>query len=183
MSEIERDEFASEPIEQRKARRRIFWLGVAGASLLAAVVSVIAIGGNSEARAMRGLFGQVGGAHGHGLQYAEAAREHAELAAEWLLRSVDASAEQQTRVREIVDGSFAALAPLAEQHRDHRAQLLALLAQPTIDRAALESLRAEELALANAASLALAASLADVAEALSPAQRAQLLELAARFHH
>ena len=183
MSEIERDEFGPEPIEKRRARRRIFWLGVVGASLVAAVATLVAIGGSSEARAMRGFFGHVRGPQGHGFQTAEAAREHAELAAEWLLRSVDASDEQQARVREIVGGSLAALAPLAEQHRAHHEALVELLAQPTIDRAALEGLRAGELELANEASRALVVSLADVAEALTPAQRAELLELASRFHH
>ena len=117
MSEIERDEFGPEPIEKHQARRRVFWLGVVGASVLAALASVVAIGGSSEASAMRGILGHAG--DGHGWQDAEAAREHAELAAEWLLRSVDASEEQQARVREIVDGSLAALAPIAEQHRAH----------------------------------------------------------------
>jgi len=180
MSEIEQDEFGPEPIEKGKARRRVFWLGVAGASLVAAVASVIAIGGSSEARAMRGFLGH--GPHGHGFQDAEAAREHAELAAEWLLRSVDASEEQQARVREIVDSSFEALAPLAEQHRAHHEALVEQLVQQTVDRAALESLRTQELALADAASRALVASLADVAETLTPAQRAALLDLASRFH-
>jgi len=183
MIEIERDEFGPEPIEKSRARRRVFWLGVAGASLVAAIASVIAIGGSSEASAMRGLLGHARGPHGHGFQDAEAAREHAELAAEWLLRSVDASEEQQARVREIVGGSFEALAPLAEQHRAHHEALARLLAQATVDRAALESLRARELGLADAASRTLVASLADVAETLTPAQRAELLDLAARFHH
>jgi Spy/CpxP family protein refolding chaperone len=181
MSEIERDEFGPEPIEKQRARRRVFWLGVTAAGLAAALVSVIAIGGSSEANAMRGWFGHRG--HGHGPHDAEAAREHAGLAAEWLLRSVDASDAQQARVGEILDASFATLAPLAERHRAHHAELIELLGQPTIDRAALERVRAEELALAEAASRALTASLADVAETLSAEQRAELIELAQRFHH
>jgi Spy/CpxP family protein refolding chaperone len=181
MRESERDEFGPEPIETHRAGRRVFWLGVAGASLVAALASLVAIGGSSEASAMRGLLGKA--RDGHGWQDREAAREHAELAAEWLLRSVDASEDQQARVREIVDGSFTALAPLAEQHRAHRAALIELLGQTSVDRAALERLRAEEIGLADAASRALTASLADVAETLSPAQRAELIELAARFHH
>jgi hypothetical protein len=107
MSGIERDEFGSEPIHEQRARRRVFWLGLAAASLAAVVASAIAIGAAGEARATRGLFGR---AHGpHGAEAREAAREHAELAAEWLLRSVDASEQQQARVREIVDASLAEL--------------------------------------------------------------------------
>ena len=182
MSEIDRDEFGPEPIGERRARRRVFWLGVAAASLAAAIASAIAVGGTREARAMRGFFGRDHGPHRHGFQDLEAAREHAELAAEWLLRSVDASEEQQARVREIVGASVGALAPLADQHRAHHQALVELLAQESIDRAALESLRAQELGLADQASRTLVASLADVAEALTPAQRAELLEFASRFH-
>jgi len=183
MSEIDRDEFAAEPIGQRRARRRVFWLGVAAASLVAAIASAIALGGPRDAFAMRAFFGGRHGPHGHGFEGSEAAREHAEIAAEWLLRSVDASQEQQARVREVVGASIDALAPLADQHRAHHQALVLLLAQETIDRTALESLRAQELGLAEQASRTLTASLADVAEALTPAQRAELLAFASRFHH
>lgn len=181
MTEIERDEFGPEPHETLRARRRVFWLGAAGACAVAALASAVAIFGGHDAHATRGFFGHA--AHGRGALDREAAREHAALAAEWLLRSVDANDEQQARVREIVDAAFAQLAPIAEQHRAHREELVALLGQPSIDRAALEALRAQELALADTASRALVASLADVAETLSAAQRMELLELAARFHH
>jgi hypothetical protein len=183
MNEIERDEFAAEPIGLRRARRRVFWLGIAAASLAAAIASAIAIGGTSEARAMRGFFGRDHGSHRHGFADREAAREHAQLAAEWLLRSVDASEEQQQRVREIVGAALDEIAPLAEQHRAHHQALMEVLGQETIDRGALESLRAQELALADQASRTLTAGIADVAESLTAAQRAELLEFAARFHH
>ena len=182
MSEIERDEFAREPIGDHQARRRVFWLSVLAAGLTAALASAIAIGAAGEARAMRGLFGHGHGGHGGGADGIEHAREHAELAAEWLLRSVDASEQQQARVREIVDASVEALAPLAEQHRAHHEALAELLGAERIDRAALEGLRAQELALAEQASRTLTASLADLAETLTAAQRAELLELASRFH-
>lgn len=176
MSGIERDELGPEPIGER---RRAFWLGLVAAGLAAAIASAFAIGAAGEARATRGFFGRGHGPHGHG---PEAAREHAELAAEWLLRSVDASDQQQARVREVVGASLAALGPLADQHRAHHQALVELLAQETIDRAALESLRSQELGLAEQASRTLTASIAEIAEALTPAQRAELLEFASRFH-
>jgi Spy/CpxP family protein refolding chaperone len=182
MNEIERDEFGRDPIGIRSARRRVLWLGVVAAGLAAAIAGAIAIAGSREARAMRGFFGRDHGPHHHGFADREHAREHAELAAEWLLRSVDASDEQQARVREIVGASLDALAPLAEEHRAHHAELTLLLGEETIDRGALESLRAQELALADQASRTLAARLADLAETLTAEQRAELLELASRFH-
>ena len=60
--------------------------------------------------------------------------------------------------------------------------MIELLGQETIDRGALESLRVQELELAEQASRTLVAGIADVAESLTPAQRAELLELASRFH-
>jgi len=183
MSEIEKDEFGPEPIGEHRARRRVFWLGLVGASLAAAIASAIALGAAGEARATRGFFGRAHGPHGDGPEALEAAREHAELAAQWLLRSVDASEQQQARVREIVGASLDALAPLAEQHHAHHEEFAELLAQETIDRGALERLRAQELGLAEQASRTLTASIADIAETLTPAQRAELLEFASRFHH
>jgi Spy/CpxP family protein refolding chaperone len=182
MNEIERDEFVAEGIAARRARRRVFWLGVIAASGVAAVASAIAMGGSHEARAMRGFFGRDHAHHRHGFADREAAREHAELAAEWLLRSVDATDEQQARVREIVGASLDSLAPLADQHRAHHQALIELLGQETIDRGALESLRAQELVLADQASRALVTGIADIAETLTAQQRAELLEFASRFH-
>jgi hypothetical protein len=56
------------------------------------------------------------------------------------------------------------------------------LVQPQIDRVALERLREEGLALAEEASRIAVDGVADLAEVLSPEQRAELLELAHRFH-
>ena len=58
-----------------------------------------------------------------------------------------------------------------------------ILSGPTIDRAAIEKLRAEEMALADTLSRTVAAALADSAEVLTPEQRTELLERLGRFHH
>jgi Spy/CpxP family protein refolding chaperone len=50
------------------------------------------------------------------------------------------------------------------------------LTQPSIDRAALEALRAEQLALADAASKRFIQALGDAAEVLTPEQRRNLDE-------
>jgi Spy/CpxP family protein refolding chaperone len=51
-----------------------------------------------------------------------------------------------------------------------------LLAKPNVDRAALEAIRAQEIQAADAMSKRFVQSLADVAEVLTPEQRAQLAE-------
>ena len=57
-----------------------------------------------------------------------------------------------------------------------RTKAVELLAAPTIDRAAMEQVRAGELALAETASKRVTQAIADAAETLQPAQRAKLAE-------
>ena len=57
-----------------------------------------------------------------------------------------------------------------------RKRAVELLAEPTVDRAAIEALRAEQVARADAASKRLARALGDAAEVLTPEQRKQLAE-------
>ena len=80
------------------------------------------------------------------------------------------------RAKEIAATTFDAVAPLADPHREHRERMFALLGADEIDRGALEELRAAELALAEQASRAFVSALADLAETLTPEQRAELLE-------
>jgi len=93
-----------------------------------------------------------------------------------MLSHVDASAEQKTKVANIAKAAARELAPLREQHRAARDRAMALMVAPTIDRAALEKLRADELALADTLSKRAVQSLADAAEVLTSAQREKLAQ-------
>ena len=75
------------------------------------------------------------------------------------------------------------LSPVQEQHLAQRQAWLEALQQPSIDRQALEELRQAKLHLAETASSRLVEALADVAEVLTPEQRAELTVLAARWYH
>jgi Spy/CpxP family protein refolding chaperone len=68
------------------------------------------------------------------------------------------------------------MAPLREKHREARRAVMELLAKPNVDRAAIEAIRAQEIQSADAMSRRFVQSLADVAEVLTPEQRAQLAE-------
>jgi Spy/CpxP family protein refolding chaperone len=75
---------------------------------------------------------------------------------------------------------------MAKMHGDmantHKA-LHGILAAATIDRAALERLRAAEIARIDSASRAATGAMADAAEVLRPDQRAKLATLAAEHGH
>ncbi len=95
-----------------------------------------------------------------------------------LARSVNASDEQREKIKLIAKAAAKDLMPLRETMREARKQARELLAQPAVDRAAVEKLRADQVANIDTISKRLSAALADAAEVLTPEQRK---ELAGRF--
>ena len=65
--------------------------------------------------------------------------------------------------------------------REPIAEAFALLDSGTVDRGAIEALRAEQLKLADDASKRLTQAIGDAAEVLTPAQRKDLASRIARF--
>ena len=94
---------------------------------------------------------------------------------------VDATAEQQERLRGIVRSAVRDLLPLREKAMSSRQRGRELLTQTTIDRAAIETLRAEQMALADQATRRFTQALADAASVLNPEQRRKLAEKADRW--
>jgi protein CpxP len=100
------------------------------------------------------------------------------------LDSVGASAEQEAKVHDIIAAKFTEIAPNPEEHAAMRKQALDLLAAPTIDRAAVEKLRQDVVARFDAKSKLFAAELLEIADQLTPPQRAQLTtEIAEMAQH
>jgi Spy/CpxP family protein refolding chaperone len=95
--------------------------------------------------------------------------------------AVDASSEQKQKLRAIAQHTVDELSPLRERHLDGRRQMRDVLAAPTIDRGRLEALRVEQMRLADEASRRIAASVAEAADVLTPAQRADLARRLERF--
>jgi periplasmic protein CpxP/Spy len=95
--------------------------------------------------------------------------------------AVDASTEQKQKLTGIVQRMADDLAPMRERHLDLRRQVRDVLAAPTIDRGKLDALRSEHMKLADEASRRITAALADGAEVLTPAQRADLARRLERF--
>ncbi len=108
--------------------------------------------------------------------------EHLDRMLKHLYVEVDATDTQQQQLARLVKAAVRDLLPVREQMRDARRQALALLSEPSVDRPALEALRASQLRLADQASRRLTQALADVADVLTPEQRRQLAERAERWH-
>jgi periplasmic protein CpxP/Spy len=158
----------SNAVQTPKSRR---WL--AGAALatafLAGGVTLPLVAASAQEAAQQGM-GQM--MHGHGDMHAMAMTHVPKM-----LGEVGASPDQKRRIEAILHAGFT---PMAAMHRDlvrTHASLHAILAAPTVDRAALEQLRAAEVARIDEASRGVAKALADAAEVLTPEQRAKLGKL------
>src|SRR5207244_356387 len=89
---------------------------------------------------------------------------------------IDATDAQKQQLAPIVKGAARELLPLRAKMHDARRQAVELLSGESIDRAALETLRADQLKLAEQASKRVVPARADVADALAPGQSTQLRE-------
>jgi Spy/CpxP family protein refolding chaperone len=128
------------------------------------------------------MFGHGHGRWGQHWRGAAAPGERAEFAADWVLSRVDASTEQKQQIKTMLQKAFQELQPLREQHMQNRQALVTALTQPAVDRDALDMLRQAELQLAEQASQQVVATLADIAEVLTPEQRASLVDMVSRLH-
>jgi periplasmic protein CpxP/Spy len=89
---------------------------------------------------------------------------------------LDATADQQAKIASIAKAAAADLRAMREKMQAARSQAVALLTASTIDRTAIERLRAEQIALAETASKRIAQALADAAEVLNPEQRRKVAD-------
>lgn len=102
------------------------------------------------------------------------AEQRADRMVRHLAVELDATNEQQDKLRSIVKATLKDVLPMREKLVAARGQARDLLVAPTIDRAAIEKLRAEQITLADQASKRVAQALGDAAEVLTPEQRRKL---------
>jgi periplasmic protein CpxP/Spy len=162
-------------------RRAMKWAGFFTAGVMGAVLGNTAF---SVARADFGGghgFGGHGFFRGHGGDPAKAG-ERAQMAVDVAFRMVGASDDQRAQGKAIVARHVAGAATLHARHATNRHAGLEALTGATVDRAKLESVRKAQLQLAEEASLELTDAAAELAEVLTPEQRAELATMAARFH-
>lgn len=90
-----------------------------------------------------------------------------------LVKDVGGTPQQKDRLVAIATATLAELRPLREQMRAARKRGMELLAAPTVDRAALEQLRAAQMQAADTRSRKLVQAMIEAAEVLTPEQRAK----------
>jgi Spy/CpxP family protein refolding chaperone len=170
-------ELTPTPTPPTPNRRRRFLVGATIASIVAAGVGA---GLGVKAFAHGPGFG---GWHHRGFPGDPAGtEERLDRMLRHLYIEIDATEAQQQQLGPIVKDAMRELAPLRAQLLETRRQVVELLARDTVDRQALEALRASKLQLAEQASSRLTRALADVADVLTPEQRRQLAERLARHH-
>lgn len=160
------DKQSNQTVTKPNTKRRWAIAGI-GSVLAAGLLTLTACGGGM---AMHGH-------HGRGMMMEMSPEEvgkRIDKMVNWALHDVGASTEQKQRIAQIATEAMTEMMPMRTQHKAARGRAMDLLAQPTIDRAAIEQLRVDELQLGEAASKRFAKAVADAAEVLTPEQRVKL---------
>ena len=124
------------------------------------------------------------GACGHrGWSHGDDPAERVSHIVDRVFSKVDASDEQKARIGEIATAAWKDIAPMRDQWRDARGAAILALTGDTVDRARLESLRTDQLAALQQRSATMTKALADIAEVLTPEQRAQARERLEHHRH
>lgn len=87
------------------------------------------------------------------------------------LNGTDATTEQKKKIADILGQTFKDMKPLRDQRIENRKAMQDALQAPTIDPAKIESLRADQMKIADASSKLFTKSLTDAANVLTAQQR------------
>jgi len=172
MTEIVTNPGAPVPVQRRRRRGALLVL------LIALGVGVTAFfAGQAFSQPGFGPFGH-GGWHGRGFMMGQMDPAQIEDRADRMVRhlaiEVDATAEQQERLRAVVKSAVKDLLPMREKAQAARQRGRELLTQTTIDRAAIEAFRVEQIAQADAISKRVAQAITDAATILTVEQRRKI---------
>jgi len=103
--------------------------------------------------------------------------DRADRAVRHVAIELDATPEQQQKLEAIAKSAVTDLAPLRDKVRATHQKVHELLTATTVDRAAIEKLRAEQVVTMDGLSKRIAQAVGDAAEVLTPDQRRKLGEM------
>jgi protein CpxP len=144
-------------------------------AVIAITASLIAIAGGAL------VFAHAGGTR-HGGPMGEHAVEMHLDHMQAMLTKIGASEAQKAQIDGILKPALNDMQAVHKAHFAAFKQFHEVITAPSIDRARLESLRAEQVKSLDEASKRLVTALGDAAEALSPEQRAALVQEATKHH-
>ncbi len=170
----------------RLGNRKVIALATATALAIGGFFGVQALANSQTYGHMKLNASYNGGGHGgHHKGFADWSDADIEAQIERMVKHVaieiDATQEQQEKITALVTAAAKDLKPVHDRMRATGKEIHGLLLADTIDRTALEQLRAERLAEAERISKNLGSALADVAEVLSSEQRGVLDERIKHF--
>ena len=154
-----------------KPRRRLAAFGWLTAGIIAGSTATGALTAYAHGAMKRGF----GGTHS-----VEEVQERVADRAAWVIGAIDATPEQETAIRAIVDDTVGKVYPLVQQHRDNRREFIELLARPDLEADKLEALRKAELGLIDTASAEVSGALVQLSGVLTKEQRHELMEMAGK---
>ncbi len=114
---------------------------------------------------------------GIGLLTTDQLVDRADRAVRHVAIELDATADQQAKLEAIVKSAVTDLAPMRDKVRATHQKVRELLTASTVDRAAIEKLRAEQVATMDTLSKRIAQAVGDAAEVLNADQRRKLGEM------
>ncbi|MHA1152676.1 MAG: Spy/CpxP family protein refolding chaperone [Alphaproteobacteria bacterium] len=160
----------------RNSNRKMIALATGIAIAMGGIFGVQALAGSKTYEHMKLNAGfSSGWRGGHHKGFADLSEVEIEARIERMVKhaaiEIDATPDQQAKIIALATAVAKDLKPVHDRMRATGKDLHDLLLADTIDRAALERLRAERLADAEQISKNLVSALADVAEVLSPEQR------------
>jgi periplasmic protein CpxP/Spy len=159
----------------RRSRRGMFLLALAAVALVAGLTGNILSKAFGQGDSWHHISWHRGGIFAGPLSPAQI-DDRIDRMTKHMAIELDATPDQQVKIANIVKAAVADLRPLHEKAHATRAQAITLLTAPTIDRSAIERLRAEQIGLAETASKRIAQALADAADVLSPEQRRKVAD-------
>jgi periplasmic protein CpxP/Spy len=168
--------------DQRRGRRGTFLIALVAVALVAGITGNLLSKAFGQGGSWHHISWHDGGVFGGPLSPAQI-DDRIDRMTKHMAIEFDATTDQQVKIANIAKAAVADLRPLHEKAHATRAQAITLLTAPTIDRSAIERLRAEQIGLAETASKRIAQALADVAEVLSPEQRRKVADWMASRRH